>query len=85
MSFHQLLGVRDQAHAIFRLHMRAKLVEEPILPKCMDKDMDDMFWGIPRDLVVSALEWAHKTLKGATGNVWFSIAKGGQGHIDRIG
>ena len=31
------------------------------------------------------LEWAHKKLRGKKQNLWFSIAKGGQRHLDRIG
>ena len=55
---------KDQAHAIFRRQTRAKLEGEPIAPKCMEKDMDDMFWEIPQDQIMLALDRAHKKLKG---------------------
>ena len=85
LGFQRLLGVRDQAHAIFRLHTRAAYGGDPIPPKCMEKDMDDMFWEIPLDQIMIALEWAHKKLRGKRQNLWFSIAKGGQRHLDRVG
>ena len=44
-----------------------------------------MFWEIPLDQIVMAIDWAHSTLAGARDNLWFSIAKGGQKQLDRIG
>ena len=32
-----------------------------------------------------ALEWAHKKLRGGRNNLWFSTAKGGPRHLDRVG
>ena len=44
-----------------------------------------MFWEIPTTEITLALEWAAKHLKGSRSNIWFSIAKGGLRHLDRIG
>ena len=51
----------------------------------MEKDMDNIFWEIPQDQIMVALEWAHKKLRGGRNNLWFSRAKGGQRHLDRVG
>ena len=51
----------------------------------MKKDMEDMFWEIPTSEIILALEWAAKHLKGSRSSLWFSIAKGGLRHLDRIG
>ena len=44
-----------------------------------------MFWEIPTAETTPALEWASKHLKGSRTNLWFSIAKGGLRHLDKIG
>ena len=44
-----------------------------------------MFWEIPEEQIMLALGLAHKTLKGEKSNLWSSIAKGGQRHLDRTG
>ena len=85
LGFQRLLGVSDQAHAIFRLQTRANYEGGPMAPKCMEKDMVDMFWEIPQDQIMLALDWAHQKLKGGKSNLWLGIAEGGQRHVHRIG
>ena len=53
--------------------------------ECVEKDMEDMFREILTAEITLALEWAAKHLKGSRTNLWFSIAKGGLRHLDRIG
>ena len=85
LGFQRLVGVRDQAFAIHRFSLQTGSTPLSGDAECMEKDMEDMFWEIPTSEIVLGLEWAAKYLKGSRSRLWFSIAKGGLRHLDRIG
>ena len=80
-SFKQLLGVRDQARAVLRLcaSTNSKMF--------LEKDMEDMFWEIPKQDAMAAVRWARSLVKPCAGShsLTFAIAKGHLKHLDRIG
>ena len=80
-SFQQLLGVRDQARAVLRLCANASS------KTFLEKDMEDMFWEIPKQDAMAAVRWACSLVKpfASTQSLTFAFAKGHLKHLDRIG
>jgi hypothetical protein len=76
-----LLGVRDQVGLATRLRGNNDRVE------FRERDMNDMFWEIPKEEAMAAIRWAMTTLREKTRGkkAWFSIARGGEKDLDRVG
>ena len=80
-SFQSLLGVLDQARAATRLQPMGGGTE------FMEKDMNDMFWEIPKEQAQQALKWAVALMPsaGQVSDVCFAVAKGGLKELDHLG
>jgi hypothetical protein len=68
-----LLGVRDQVGLATRLRGHNDRVE------FRERDMNDMFWEIPKEEAMAAIRWAMTTVRERMRGkkAWFSIARGG--------
>ena len=51
----------------------------------MEKDMEDMFWEIPKHEAQAAISWAMSLVKGNKKDLWFAIHRGRLRRLDRIG
>ena len=81
LGFPMLLGVRDQVGLATRLRGHNDRVE------FRERDMNDMFWEIPKEEAMAAIRWAMTTVREKTRGkkAWFSIARGGEKDLDRVG
>ena len=47
--------------------------------------MDNMFWEIPQHEAVQSVTWAFDACRKGKNDVWFSLARGGEKALDRMG
>ena len=80
-GFPLMLGTRDFARACTRLSTSHSEV------RVMEKDMEDMYWTIPKPEFTTSFKWALRCVGKHRGNnvTVFAIHKGGDRMLDRLG
>ena len=78
-GFQNMLGARDQIMAATRLVGREGDM------RCLEHDMVDMYWEVPKDEMLQSLTWAPDLLSKGKTELFFSLAKGGLNELDRVG
>ena len=53
--------------------------------QCLEQDMEDMYWEVPKDEMLQSLTWALALLSKGKTELFFSLAKGGLNELDRVG
>ena len=79
LGFATMLGVRDQIGALGRVGGEANSSE------FCELDMDNMFWEIPQHEAIQSVAWAFDACRKGKNDPWFSLARGGEKALDRIG
>ena len=69
-GFQNMLGVRNQIMAATRLVGRQGDM------KCLEQDMDDMYWEVPKDEVLQSLTWAVDLLPREKPNCFSPLPRG---------
>ena len=79
LGFATMLGVRDQIGALGGVVGKASSSE------FCELDMDNVFWAIPQHEAIQSMTWAFDACRKGKNDLWFSLARGGEKALDRIG
>ena len=79
VGFQNMLGVKDQIIAATRLVGRQGKM------KCLEQDMEDMYWEVPKEEMLQSLTGGMDLLGKGKTELFFSLAKGGLNELDRVG
>ena len=52
--------------------------------RCLEQDMEDMYWEVPKDEMLQSLTWAIDLLSKGKTELLFSLAKGGLNELYRV-